>query len=485
MKKKILPIIISLFMVSGMGTLCFADESTTAPEQTEAAVSDTQPSADLEATLEALIDPNAETAATEAPTETTAAQATTTVNTEAEYAFKTPFTVTVLKDNTAVFSDATCTNYRMVMAGEKLTVVGSDGTYFKLDSGEYIVNFALEFAEDASFEKAPKETEAPSEATTTATVSEETSFNPSGIDLYTEPSETGGEIKAKEPKETDPRFTVFCVACGLGLAIGAVGGFFAGSWWNKRKMNAEHDALYQSIKYGETKEALDKEKELLAKEKKEEKALKQAEAKKKREDMIKSLKEKKASLSEKKAEAERKKKLEKLQKMQAELGIAPAEDPDADPDITEQSEEAVEDRVEEVEIPVSTKKPFQLAHKETVEATKEEPALELPKPETTTYAEKKQEVGVKTQETSMENKTVQDVVEEVPSFTKIEKPVRRKIIRPEDMEYGGKDNGGYDFYWDPNDPKDEPFRIKDGKKVFYPEDPEGKFTDEDGNVVEY
>ena len=477
MKKKILPIIMALFMVSSMGTLCFADESSTAEtpaDQTEATVSDTQ-AADIESTVEALLEETpAETTVETAPAETTVADASTSVNAESEYAFKTPFKVTVLKDNTAVFSDATCTSYRMVMAGEVLTVVGSDGTYFKLDSGEYIVNFALEFSEDASFEKAPTETETPSEATTETTAPADTSFNPSGIDLYTEPEETGeGDIKAKEPKETDPRFTVFCVACGLGLAIGAVGGFFAGGWWNKRKMNAEHDALYQSIKYGETKEALDKEKELLAKERKEERELKQAEAKKKREDMIKSLKEKKASLAEKKAEAERKKKMEKLQKMQEELGIVPAADPDAP--------ELEDNRIEEdVDIPVSTQKPF-----EVKEDAPEAPAIELPKPDTTISADTDKVVTVKPQETSMENKKVQDVVEKVPSFTQVEKPQRRKVIRPEDMEYGGKDNGGFDYYWDPNDPKDEPFRIKDGKKVFYPEGPGGTFKDEDGNVVEF
>lgn len=468
MKKVILSILVAITMVTGAGMLCMADETsdTTVPEQTEAVASDTQISENLESTLEDLLGAPAETT-TEAPTETqaetTVADASSSVNTEAEYLFKTPFTVTILKDNTPVYSDASCTNWRMVMNGEKLTVVGSDGTFFKLESGEYIVNFALEFAEDASFEKAEVvSTEAPAEPSESESA---TSFNPDGIEMYEEPTETGGEVKAKEEKETDPRFSIFCVACGLGLALGATGGFFLGGWWNKRKMNAEHDEVYKSIKYGETKEALDKEKELAAKERQEEREIKKAEAKKKRDELIQSLKDKKANLSEKKAEQQRKKKMEKLQKMQAELGMAPAEDPDT-VEVPEPEDNRVE---EEIKIPVSTKKPFQQVHE-----INEDPDVKLPD---TTYAEAEERVEEKPQEKIEEKKQAQDVV--------FEKPVRKRGIRPEDMEYGGKDKGGFDYYWDPNDPKDEPFRIKDGKKVFYPDENHDSFYDEDGNKVEY
>ena len=476
MKRKILPILISLVMVTSVGSLCFADESsdTTAPEQTESVADETQATENTEATTAV---PEETTPAETVPAETTVADASTSVNTESEYAFKTPFTVTVLKDNTAIFSDATCTTYRLVMAGEKLTVTGSDGTYFKLDSGEYIVNFALEYAEDASFEKAPTETEAPSESTTVSTA--ETSFSPSGIDMYEEPEETGnGEIKAKEDKETDPRFTIFCVACGLGLALGALGGFFAGGWWNKRKMNAEHDEVYKSIKYGETKEALDKEKEMIAKERAEERAVKKAESKKKRADFVQSIKEKKAGLAEKRAEQARQKKLEELKKLQQDLGMESQEDPDA-PNFEQKKKKS---RVEEdVVIPASTKKPFQLSDEEIVEKHEVEELEQT----TTTYAEPEPVIEEKPQEYRKEPEPTQDVVEEKPALTMVEKPQRRKVIRPEDMEYGGKDNGGYNYYWDPNDPKDEPFRIKDGKKVFYPDENHNSFYDEDGNKVEF
>ena len=481
MKKAVLPILISLTMVIGMTSVCMAKdpEDTTVSETIETTVEDTTVAEATETQTEAPTEATTE-APTEAPTETSAdLTPTSVVNQESEYLFKTPFVVTVQKENTVIYSDATCTASRLVGIGEQLTVIGTDGTFFKLDSGEYVVNFALSIPEDASWERA--DVEEPQETTAETEPSESTEDSKrkiGGIEIY-DPDEKDddddGTIKAKEEEKNDPRFTIFCFACGLGLALGALGGFFLGGWWNKRKMNKEDDRIYNAIKYGETKEALDKEKKMIAKERAEEKALKQAEAKKKREEKIQSLKDMKSNLAEKKAEKARQKDIEDLKKLQERLGIAPTQQETVEQPVSAPIQREVQPEVEEdpdaFEVPVSEKPPFQVAMMEQ-QIVKEEPK---------TTTEQQQEVVNEPQPQEIRENfaKAQDVVDAAPRYAMVEKPQRRPQIRPEDYEYGGKDNAGVDFYWD----HDEPFRIKNGRKVLYSSDPNHPFVDEDGNEV--
>lgn len=456
MKKPILTILVALVLMSGMTAVCAATE-TDAPDQAEA-TTEAQPE---ETTTEAQTE--ATTVATTPAT--TEQEYYSPVNTEDEWTYATPFAVTAARENTPVFADASCTDRRFIAKGEQVKVVGGDDAYYRLETGEYISHNDSITPDNASLERA---TEATETETTTTEPSEETEESTkktkatkedegilSGIDLYEEPSETSkdSKIKAKEEQKTDPRFTVACVVGGLALAIGSVAGFFVGTWWNKRKVSLEHDTVYESIRQGEVKEALEKEKKAIQKSNMEEKARKQEEAKRKKLEKEQAAKKAKAERAEKKAKLEREKKMEKLKKMQQELGI----------DTAEQVAPAV--------IPEAKQDP-------------DEPA----------QVQEEETLPSDLIDTSADENEIPEALREIEQKPRVEhssseeKPMQPKKtgIDPKDMVYGGKDTKGIDYYFDDNSKEpDRPFRIKDGKKVFYPVKKGDPFVDEDGNEVKY
>ena len=83
--------------------------------------------------------------------------------------------------------------------------------------------------------------------------------------------------------------------------------------------------------------------------------------------------------------------------------------------------------------------------------------------------EKKSESNLSTKEEKIHSSKPKkrfEPIEEKPEIKKVEK------IRPEDMIYGGTDDDGEAYYYDPEDEEGEPFRIEDGRKVFYDDEEE-------------
>ena len=283
-------------------------------------------------------------------------------------------------------------------------------------------------------EGAPSETQAPSETETVAvteseaqvedttpvaetTVAEEPTFQtveetteatesiPSDVNIYV--TEQGTEVKKLEEEEKDPKLKVFFGGLLIGLILGGVCGWFLATFIIKQKLARQHDEMYESIKHGQ-KSISDKynnEKKQAEREALLEK--RKEEARLKKEQQEKQKKEK----AEKRAELAKNKDAEKLRKLQEKMGlpVTPVEPQNKDSE-------------SDVEIEIITDSP------------KEE---EKPEPE--------------------------EVVEPV----KEEKAASDEPVDPEKMIYQGEDSLGDPYYTDPDDPDQEPFRIENGKKVFY------------------
>lgn len=231
------------------------------------------------------------------------------------------------------------------------------------------------------------------------------------VELY-ETKAASEDINKFEEKESDPTLKVFFGGLILGLILGGVCGYFLAAFISKQKIAKQHDDLYESIKHGQTSivtkkndEKKKQEREAALKQRKEEAALRK-----------KQKEEAKQSRAEKKAELERKKDEEMLRKLQEKMGITP------------KAEDEVQTE-EKIEIP-----PLQM-----VEVEEEEPEIEaVPNP-------------------------LEAKFEAEPD----EQDDEEKPVNPDDMLYQGEDNLGDPYYIDPNDPEMEPFRIIDGRKVFY------------------
>lgn len=279
-------------------------------------------------------------------------------------------------------------------------------------------------------ETTPAETEATSEETTvpetteapTFQTVEETTAASESISSDVEIYETqDGEVKKVEESAKDPRLKVFFFGLVLGLIMGGLCGWFLATFIIKQKLARQHDDMYAAIKHGQKSiaektdmERKQAEKEERMKRKKGEELLRKARA-----DELKKEKEKK------KKELARKKDAEKLAKLQAKMGIpVTAIEPEPEP---------------EKEKPVEV---------EYFDGQPEEPA----------------EDAVEHDPEIIEEYTIQKVKAEVLND---DSDSEEEIVRPEDMEYQGEDNLGDPYYTDPSDPTNEPFRIINGKKVFY------------------
>ncbi|MBR6487474.1 MAG: hypothetical protein IKT20_01060 [Clostridiales bacterium] len=388
MKKLLLPFLITAILLSGVHTTVFAGSLYRMdPETVEETTADTMPE-----------DTAAPTDATEAPTDTAVPpEETTPAETVPE---ETPPEDTTVEDTTVTEPTETA-------------------------------------------ESIPAETEA-NEATSAAT---ETASN--GIDMFKK-----GDKKDLEPepeKKKDPRIAVAIAFLILGLILGIGSGYALGWYMHRRRVNHQHDTVYEAIKYGETHETL-------IQSKAEAEAQRKEEAEKRKAEKAALAKRTKADREKAKAEAERQKLLKEYKDMQKKLGIIVEDDVGTLAQEEEQEEKPAmidrmitflekkrdkqkEDRQEQQAAVVPE---YEIEQEPFSEPIFNEPLPEAPQP--------------------------QPVTESEPEPARAEKPQKRSkpaVIRPEDMEYGGVDAAGDTYYYDPDDDEGEPFKIVDGKKVFY------------------
>lgn len=295
---------------------------------------------------------------------------------------------------------------------------------------------AVEQVTESQAETAPETTEAPTETQapeTTATVSESAESEPTvedttvsdeptfqtveettaatesiseDVNIYETQQST--EVQKYEEAEKDPKLKVFFGGLILGLILGGVCGWFLATYIIKQKTARQHDDMYEAIKHGQKSISQKRDNELKQAEKEE--RLK----KKKGEELLRKTRaeELKKEKAKKKEELKRQKDAEKLRKLQEKMGI------EVTPILSDKKEE--ESSSDDVEVEIL-----------------EEPApITQEKPEAADAAE--------------------DSV-----------PAQDDRIDPEKMIYQGEDNLGSPYYTDPDDPDQEPFRIEDGKKVFY------------------
>ena len=289
--------------------------------------------------------------------------------------------------------------------------------------------------EEESSESIPDETE---------TTSEATSVTVNNVDVY-EKGEEKEKVNPKEEEESNPTGAFLLLGIFIGILLGGVGGYFLGTYLLKKKIDHEHDTVYRSIAYGETKESLAKQKEI------EDRKKKVAEEKRKREREAE-IARIKAEREAQKAQKKREQQMKQLEKLQAELGMT-----------------------------VETPKQEEETKVESAPKAKPVSRIDLLKAELFGKGEDSEPENEADPEDEPEE--IEDEYEEAAVVKPAARPAK-KPINPDDMEKNHTpDNQGYDFYFDPNDPSGEPFRIKDGKKAFYPDEPNGPFTDEDGNPV--
>jgi len=258
------------------------------------------------------------------------------------------------------------------------------------------------------------------------------------IEIYTTKAPESDKPVPKPETKKDPRVMIAIIFMFIGLALGVAGGTFLGWYLHKRKVNMEHDELFQAIKYGEVHE-------VVVKDKAEKDAAKKQELEKKRSERKQQAEKTKAERAAQKAEAERQRKLQQYKQMQQELGLAPLEN---EPEVEEQPKEekpALLDRainfLEKQRDKQKEKEDRKEGQDENGSGTSELPAKE---------------------EIVYHPETPVDLQEQPQSKPQPEE----EFIREEDMEYGG-DWHGEKYYYDPKDPEGMPFKIVNGKKEFF------------------